>query len=136
MVQAVMAQPFAFFYTVGMTPVLGYELVLIGLPRDLAGSFLNTLAARLRETTIADGELIEDLSNLPLKLRTQQVVDASTGEDLREALALAFSLGYAPTSFRQVLWPDPMGRFPDEAGYDYPCSQNVLDVIGPDRTQH
>jgi hypothetical protein len=127
LVQAVMTQPYGYCYTVGLTPALGAELLVIGLPQQMAGGFLNDLAGRLRERPIPDGERITDLANLPFKLVTHEVAGNAHWP---RVVTMAFGLGFAPTRLRQLLWPDPQGRFPDDPAYAFGVPQTLEALVG------
>lgn len=123
MVQMVDAAPFPYCYTIGLTPRLGAELLVVGLPQSVAVSTLNDLAARLKQESIPDDTPIHEVVNLPLKLRTVSIPEPASVPPLHQLLAVAFALDYRPTSVRQVLWPDPAGRFPADLGYASRCTQ-------------
>jgi hypothetical protein len=127
MVQAVGSSPQeCFAYTVGLTPALGCELFIAGLPQGTAMALLNDLAAKLRRRLIPDGENIDDVAaGLPLRLQTYAVTDSARGIDRSELVAVALRLGYPVQYIRQMVWPDRKGRFPGEAGYDHPHPQSI-----------
>lgn len=107
-------------YTIGLARTLGFEIVVFGLPQDVASSLLNPLAERLRAQPIHDGEPIERIANTPLRLLTC----AGTASQLRVATAL----GMAPERVRVLQWPDTAGRFPGDPGYSIPLTQTFADL--------
>jgi len=115
----------AWSYSVGLTTVLGFEVVILGLPMDTAGALINALAAKLKQCAIADGADLHGLANMPLRLMT---VRAGQCE-----LTIARRLGYVPTHVRIIQWPDPKGRFPGETGYSSLLTQTFLDIASTAR---
>lgn len=109
-------------YTVGLTSTLGFELVVFGLPQDVAGSLINPLADRLRSRRIEDGELIERIASTPLRLVTHSGATTQLG--------VAAALGIVPEVVRILQWPDTAGRFPGDPGYAFPLSQTFADLEG------
>ncbi len=49
------ADPYPFQYTVGLFPVVGYELIVIGLPHQVGGTLLNDLAGAVVREPDPDG---------------------------------------------------------------------------------
>lgn len=115
-----------FAYTVGLTPTLGCELLTSGLPQSTATSLLNDLAAMLARRLVPDEENIHDVAKgLPLRLQTHAVTDPTRGIDRGKLVSVALRLGYPVRFIRQVVWPDPEGRFPGESGYSHPHPQSI-----------
>mgnify|MGYP001403946311 CR=1 FL=1 len=125
MVQFVGAAPFGYAYTVGLEPTLGCELLIVGLTPDIARVLLNGIAARLKEGPVADGEPIEKIAMVPLKITTHAVADPAKGRDRAALVAVAGRLGYSPRHIRQVIWPDTQNRFPGDPGYNHAIEQDV-----------
>jgi hypothetical protein len=104
--------PFA--YTVGLT-AHGYpELIIAGLDPQIAQALLNDLATRVydRAQRFTAGQRISDL----LVGYDAIIVDGPATEALHPGAAFA-RYGKNKVSLQQVVWPDPQGRFPWEAGY-------------------
>lgn len=98
--------PFA--YTVGLSRLGLPEIVVRGLPADVAGRLLNNAADMSRGRRLATGRLYEGVAKgLP-------VMFCDT-DDLGTAIAL---YGEADVTAIQMLWPDAHGRMPDEPGCD------------------
>jgi hypothetical protein len=109
-------------YTVGLTRLLGFDLVVFGLPADVATLMLNRLVSRLKAVPIQDLEPISELANFPLRL---------ISHDGQVTLGVADALGLTPTRLRILQWPDTQGRYPGEAGYACPLFQSFDDINAP-----
>ncbi len=119
-------EPVRISYTVGLTPRLGYEVFVIGLPVNVAQHVLNTLASTLVESEIADRVPVDEVANVPLRL---SFVPLDTTPATVARLRMIPALGYAPQRMRQLLIPDTEGVFPGEEGYSLPFAQ-TLDETG------
>ncbi len=106
------AVPFA--YTVGLTAAARPELVIAGLPPDLAHQLLNELAGRVHDegAHFHHGRHVTDL------IVDQDVVilTGAPTPDLWPGAALA-RYGRERVRLQQLVWPDPESRFPWQAGY-------------------
>jgi hypothetical protein len=120
MVQFVFGGNVSFAYTVGLTPVLGYELCVTGLPAQAAHPILNMLAAVLKRGEVQDGVDLTQIANMPCRLLTQPAGKLQMG--------VASSLGYHPPTIRQLIWPDQQGHFPDDPAYTHPWKQNLDEI--------
>jgi hypothetical protein len=116
------ASPFS--YTVGLTPWGSPELVIAGLPPEIAHALLNDLAARVfdQAARFTHGQRIPDLL-------------AGYDAIIREGQATAALLpgaaharyGAANVRLQQVVWPDPLGHFPWDPQYTLdPLAQPLL----------
>ncbi|WP_432833036.1 DUF4262 domain-containing protein [Dactylosporangium sp. CA-092794] len=106
------ATPFA--YTVGLT-AHGYpELLIAGLPPEIAHDLLNDLAARVYDKAerFSHGQRISDL----IAGYEAVLVEGEPTDDLLPGVAIA-RYGREQVRLLQVIWPDPQGRFPWDAGY-------------------
>lgn len=104
--------PFA--YTVGLT-AHGYpELLIVGLPPEIAHDLLNDLAARVYDKAeqFSHGQRISDL----IAGHDAVLVEGEPTDDLLPGVAIA-RYGREQVRLLQVIWPDPQGRFPWHAGY-------------------
>jgi hypothetical protein len=105
----------AFAYTVGLTAHDYPELLIAGLPTEIAHALLNDLAGRVYDQAqrFTHGQRISDL----IAGYDAIIVDGAPSDDLLPGVAIA---RYRRDRIRlqQVLWPDPQGRFPFDAGYD------------------
>lgn len=110
-----------FTFTVGLTGAGLPEVVVYGLPGDVAGTVLNDVARRL-----LDGERMPDGVAVPRVLRGYdvQLWDATW---LQDPLGAAFRLyGRDRVRVRQLVWPDRDGRWPWEPGFGAPDDEPVL----------
>ncbi|AEV81803.1 hypothetical protein ACWT_0789 [Actinoplanes sp. SE50] len=115
--------PFA--YTVGLTADSHPELIIAGLPPDLAHQLLNELAGRVHEegARFRHGRRVTDL------IVEQDVVllNGSPTAELWPGAALA-RYGRR-VRLQQLVWPDPGNRFPWQAGYsDADHAQPLIDA--------
>jgi hypothetical protein len=103
-----------FTYTVGLADEHLPELLVIGLPAQVAHPVLNVLATRLRRERA-----------LPLEQPLGDVF-AGMAAVLQEApyarcapyVRVAAERQHGPIRVLQLIWPDQAGRFPWETGYD------------------
>jgi hypothetical protein len=103
-----------FTYTVGLADERLPELLVIGLPAQVAHPVLNALAARLRHERA-----------LPLEQPLRDVF-AGMAAVLQEVpfarcaayVHVAAERQHGPIRVLQLIWPDEAGRFPWETGYD------------------
>ena len=101
-----------FTYTVGMAGVDHPELILFGLPIEIAGALLNDIAARVRDgARFASGQVVNDL------VRDYPVVLIGV-EDTTEHLTVANSLygNVHPITALQIVFPDVDGLWPWQDG--------------------
>jgi hypothetical protein len=106
--------PFA--YTVGLTVRDHPELLITGLPDQVAHELLNDLARRVHHGNqrLRDGQILNDvIQGYPARLRLGCPVDAIQPGTVRAV--------YGPLAgavLLQLLWPDNRGVFPDQPGWD------------------
>ncbi|MBG0568236.1 DUF4262 domain-containing protein [Actinoplanes aureus] len=107
----------SFSYTVGLTAHDHPELLVAGLPAELAHGLLNDLARRVydKAARFSHGELIGDV----LVGYDAIIVDGPPNDDLHPGAAFAV-YGRDKVRLHQLVWPDEQGRFPWETGYGYP----------------
>jgi hypothetical protein len=110
-------------YTIGLSTAGTAELLVIGLPPDTATYVLNSVAKRLATTPIADGVDMLELTNMPLRLRT-----LNADEVWPRMLVGRLVLQTPPREVRQVMWPDPAGRFPGDPAYRFAVLQSVDEI--------
>ncbi len=101
-------QPFT--YTVGLTAQFLPELVVYGLDQHSAAALLNTVAANM----VAAGELKagDRLTDVLTDGRALAVIDLDPAD--AADLAMVHNIYGTVLSARQVIWPDPDGKFPWE----------------------
>ncbi|MGC4885758.1 DUF4262 domain-containing protein [Micromonospora sp. DT227] len=108
--------PFA--YTVGLTAHGHPELLIAGLDPATAQQLLNDLATRVydRAERFSDGQRVGDL----IAGHDAVIIDGTATDQLYPGAAIA---RYdQQVRLQQILWPDPQGHLPGEAGYAYPPS--------------
>jgi len=107
-------QPANYGYTVGFTHTFGFpEAIVTGLDLHTSNAVLATLAERLAAGERPAFHVAIDLDlSLPVVLRP--VTRATTRRLLLQATAFYAGAEYEAV---QVVWPDPDGRFPWEAGH-------------------
>lgn len=119
-------EPVRISYTIGLTPRLGYEVFVVGLPPGVAQHVLNGLARKLLASEVADNTPVEEVANVPLRLA---FVPQGDTPGVVARLRMIPALNYAPARVRQLLIPDTLGVFPGEEGYSLPFDQ-TLDETG------
>jgi hypothetical protein len=105
----------AFSYTVGLFETFGHpEVVISGLPNDVALAILNDIGSDVAKGLVRVPEVLYDdiLEGYPCMFKT---VPSSMYDDYF-GRALVF---YEGTGFPvlQCLWPDALKRFPGDFGY-------------------
>lgn len=113
-----------FTYTAGLTVHDHPELIIFGLPSNIAGRLLNTLAFSVihDHATYAHGDTIHHLVNgYPVRL----VAVTDTTEHLSVANAI-YAID-APVTALQLAYPDKDGRWPWEPG----SGVAALPTLGP-----
>ena len=104
-----------FAYTVGLEATYRHpELIVFGLPYEVAQQVLNDLAARIKDDGFAprDGDS-DDKTIRGHRVFFRAVPSALSQKHLRVANVLANNV-----SALQIIWPDPFGKFPWEEGAD------------------
>lgn len=107
-----------FHYTVGLTLERHPEIITFGLPYQMGGTILNSVADLLRSgKRIEHGSIRRDvIQNFPVEfVRVDE-------EQSRDHLTMAHRLlsgGVTPVVALQMVWPDAQGRFPWDEGFDY-----------------
>lgn len=100
-----------FTYTVGLTRKGRRELIVYGLPHEVAGQMLNVLGDLPDEPlgkTRVWGELDVDVRPI-----TDPACLAAAEVNMARAV-------YGPdVAVAQVAWPDPQGRYPGDPGCEY-----------------
>lgn len=105
--------PLPYAYTIGLTPLMGFELVTVGSDFDTSRIVLNETAHRLlTDGPVADGERLKGESCTDLRLARLPLL-----RHVGELMHVLPRLGYFPPLLRQVLVADAQGRFPDDRGY-------------------
>lgn len=115
-----------FGYTVGLTESGLPEVAVAGVPLDLTGALLNEMAARIRH----DGERLRHGGRVT-GLVTGHDLLVVAGDPTDEVFpgAAMYRYGEDRVRLRQLVWPDPRGRFPWQSGYaDASCPQPTIGV--------
>ncbi len=119
-------EPWDFHYTAGLTAKDLPELVVYGLPAEVAGAVLNDLASALvGGATIVDGQPLVELLEGPFH------------PQLRTAVRRRAPLGVAEEQYgdqvrvRQLVLPDRENRMPWDPDFDESFSQPVLYAWAP-----
>ncbi|WP_433458430.1 DUF4262 domain-containing protein [Micromonospora sp. CA-248212] len=104
--------PFA--YTVGLTAHHYPELLIAGLPTEVAHCLLNDLARRVYDTAerFTHGQRVSDL----IAGYDAIIIDGSPTDDLVPGMAIV-RYGRHQICLQQLVWPDQQGRFPWDSGY-------------------
>jgi len=102
----------SFTYTVGLAAHGGAEYMIAGLDPHQATPLLNDIGARL-----TDGERFDEYSDSLLIDFRVRFVDMTGNHQANVARDYWWGNEVA-LRVRQVLWPDPQGRLPGEAGVE------------------
>jgi hypothetical protein len=116
-------------YTTGVYDNCGKpELIVVGLPRQVAGSALNEAVARLRKgVDLSVGRHDDIIGNVQVEFRP---VDPRWLH--RVMLRTSWFYEGADVPALQLIFPDLQNRFPPEAGFDKRFDQPILSgVIRP-----
>jgi Domain of unknown function (DUF4262) len=116
-----------FAYTVGLT-AHGYpELLIAGLPPEIAHELLNDLAGRVYDKAerFIHGQRITDL----IAGYDAVIVRGPATDDLLPGAAFA-RYGKDRVQLQQIVWPDREGRFPWQPGYAF--DSHILSRTGFD----
>lgn len=110
-----------FSYTVGLTLAGLPELVISGLPAELAGGLLNTAAQQSLTEEFTAGQVLTETASVPLR-----AVEAPTAE-----VNMARRL-YPDHQVRalQLVWPDAGGAFPGDPTWSLGTAQPVFTTAG------
>jgi len=105
-----------FAYTIGMTDIGHPELLVIGLPDELAGLVFNQVHGELRKGQRTGRELlIEKILSVPLLVHATDPVKSCAytiqGDEYYRIK------GLKPV-YSQLIWPDPAGVYPHQDGFD------------------
>ena len=111
-------QPYA--YTVGLTSFGRPELVVVGLPTDVAGVVLNRAARQHITDPIAPGDTLRP--GLSVSLRAEAV--AASVRD--RCAGVARHLYGDEVTLVQLLWPSNTGRWPDQPDWDGDLGQQDI----------
>ncbi|MFF0376791.1 DUF4262 domain-containing protein [Actinoplanes missouriensis] len=103
-----------FGYTVGLTECGHPEVAVAGVPLDLTGALLNEAAARIRHEglRLRHGQRVAGL----VAGHDLMVVAGGPTDEVFPGAAL-YRYGEEQVVLRQLVWPDPEGRFPWQSGY-------------------
>ncbi len=111
----------AFSYTIGLTAMGHPEVVVTGLPFDVAQSFLNLVGAIVKEgRTVAAGWQTDEFTEGGVVLFIE-VTDTSGLTAVAEV--------YGTVRAVQLVWPDSSDRFPWEDGHSN--APDVQPLLGP-----
>jgi hypothetical protein len=109
-----------FCYTIGLHELDHPELLIFGLDQGTSAQILNTAGARIRT-----GERLHDGDVLTLDGDPQLRVTALTVPNPGEILYSTNRHYHRPDDDSvpalQLVWPDDVGRFPWDAGYELPA---------------
>lgn len=115
----------AFTYTVGLTAMQHPEVVVTGLPSDVAKAFLNNIGQDVREGKRFSAGLVTDGLTTP-----SAPVVFIRADDVRGLTAVAQV--YGRVEALQMVWPDSTGRLPWVQGYKNPPEAQPLLGDPPD----
>ncbi|AJF08283.1 hypothetical protein GSUB_17560 (plasmid) [Geoalkalibacter subterraneus] len=103
-----------FSYSVGFSRMGKPEIIVVGLPLEIAQSIINEIGQRFKKTGVfpVAGDIRDDLANLPCTFI------ALSEQAVKERLRAATALMDPPVEALQLIWPDRQGKFPWDEGFD------------------
>lgn len=104
----------SFAYTIGLTPRLGFELLVVGLPIRHAHPILNGIANNWRPELLDVPS--DEFTNLPLLLKC---CDTDLARLHREFVVQADQHYSTEVNVVQVILSDREGRTPNDADFDH-----------------
>jgi hypothetical protein len=117
-VQPVFADPErgipSFVYTVGMGSQQLDEILVFGLPIEHAAVTLTELGRRRIEGEVFPLDEPFSIEAMRVDLVLKNISSALS----KEWLPMAADLAGGPIKAQQLVWPDPAGKFPWDAGFD------------------
>jgi hypothetical protein len=123
--------PFA--YTVGLAPAGLPELVIVGLPPDPGGMFLNALARRALTEEPQPGNQWTVEENPALVWKFAPIHPEWIAENVTMTVRLWPHLAGEVRAL-QVLWPDDRGAHPDDPAWSLPADVQPLLANPPEVT--
>lgn len=106
-----------FAYTVGLTVAGLPELVISGLPLELAGTLLNDAARHSMGSEVKPGDVLNNIASVPFKVIAAPKAPVNLARHL-----------YSPDTVLalQLVWPDDQGSYPGDAGWTLGDAQEVF----------
>jgi len=117
-------------HTVGLHQRGLSELIVVGLPYQMAGNFLNAVAHAQAEAAAAGGTPGTGPLLMPGLSRRFYMLEVSDEQAMRYAPG-AYERGEGKASFMQMCWSDRAGRFPWDKGFDTGWGEQPLLGIEP-----
>jgi hypothetical protein len=112
----------AFSYTIGLTAMGHPEIIMEGLPFDVAQVFLNLMGAEVKAgTRFSAGSITKELTEPPAPIAFISVTDTTKLTAAKQVFGKVEAL--------QAIWCDSTGRLPWEPGYRNPADAQPL--LGP-----
>lgn len=115
--------PANYFYTVGLSDMDLPEVLVFGLPPNLAGYFLNIIGFLMQDgrLKLEDGLINNELGNLPFRFK--HLNESESANPCFQAYEYGRTIGKPVEVFMMEL-PDAKGRFPD----DPQCDQQMKSI--------
>jgi hypothetical protein len=112
-----------FTYTVGLLPTLGFELLVYGLPHEVAMVVLNDIGAHVRAGRGLHIDVpTTQFTNLPIKFMI-------CGEKAQEVNGVARRFHQSKVPMVQLVLCDRAGKFPGEAGFDHAYMDHMQPLL-------
>lgn len=106
----------SFAYTVGLTAAGHPELIIVGLPVEIAYDLLENAAQRATDTTINAGDTLDGIATAPLRV--------AAVDDLGP-VSVARQLYPGRVKLLQLLWPDKDGAYPGDPTWSLGTWQDI-----------
>ena len=133
----------AFMYTVGMTDIGQSEWIVFGLPPEVMLPIINGMFKEIKDG-VRDPNAVEISDVASVVFRNEPVHLSHAKEYAVQTLEYYRGTGKRPT-FKQLVWPDENGLYPDNAGFSerfkphqpylpgYPVKSNVHELNSLDK---
>jgi hypothetical protein len=100
----------SFSYTVGLSPKIGYEILVFGLPPEIACIILNLVYKKIDTLVVNTPD--PRFANMPLMFK---IAD----QRAQEFVVQASQYYRKPVNVMQLVLCDKTGNFPDQPNYDH-----------------
>lgn len=116
----------SYTYTVGLSKILGFELVVVNLPLHLSSPLLNGVIDNLKKGNVTPDVVFTDdeftIEDVLARLKITDIdMDSNTAEGVKGRID-----GIEVTQIKQLWLPDQNNVLPDEPGYDNTFMQTLV----------
>lgn len=101
-----------FAYTIGLSPKIGFEVIMIGVPIQYAHSMLNDISYIAHRKSLGLDEPYDEIGNFPIYFKACDQRASEWGVQAERFYE-------KPVKFAQAVYPDRAGIYPWQDGYDH-----------------